>query len=284
MNQLDGSIRFDASEDAVRYVYFLTFVLLFPAHAHATGPLQVAEYRADVDDVAWRVGENGNLYFGNGVTEPWGLSRQQATSSVEKESQVGPYSLTSAFDLYQGQSSSALSPYAQRSGLSVGPRFSFLPNSFTQLFVSLSRRQMLDETYHDPWGGDSFTQGTGLSQTWFLARRKAQITLGYGFEQGDTEDLYDDRRSHSVVFSSRFPLFWGLSARIQANYAHNTYQDYLGTNGANSEKQLFLAGIHRAFSQRLYGEFRFSYLNEDFGNTDLSHRRTVWGLNLRYQY
>ncbi len=246
--------------------------------------MQVAEYRADVDDVSWRVGENGNLYFGDGVTEPWGLSKRQAATSIETESGVGPYRLTNIFDLYHGQSSSALSPYAQQSSLSVGPKFSFVPNSFAQLFVSLSRRQILDERSYGSWGGDSFTQKAGLSQTWFLARRKAQITLGYGFEQGDTEDLYNDLRSHSVVFSSRFPLFWGLSARIQADYAHNTYQDYLGASDANSESQLFLAGINRAFSERLYGEFQFSYLNEDFDDADLSYRRTVWGLNLRYQY
>ena len=268
----------------MRHVYFLAFVLSIPMLAQATEPLQVAEYRADVDDVAWRVGENGSVYFGDGVTESWGLSKHRVTTSVEVEGGVGPYRLTNIFSLHHEQSSSALSPYSQQSGLSVGPKFSFLPSSITQLFVSLSRRQMLDEANYDPWGGNSFSQKTGLSQTWFLARRKAQITLGYGFEQGDTEDLYDDRRSHSVVFSSRFPLFWGLSARIQADYAHNTYQDYLGTNGASSEKQLFLAGINRAFSQRLYGEFQFSYLNEDFDDTDLSYRRYVWGLNLRYRY
>ena len=268
----------------MRYVYFLAFILLIPIQAEATEPLQVAEYRADVDDVTWRVGENGSMYFGDGVTESWGLSKQQAATSVEAGGRVGPYRLINIFSLYQEQSSSALSPYSQRSSLSVGPQFSFLPNSITQLFVSLSRRQMFDETNYDPWGGNSFTQKTGLSQTWFLARRKARITLGYGYEQGDTEDLYDDLRSHSVLFSSRFPLFWGLSARIQADYAHNTYQDYLGINSVSSEKQLFLAGINRAFSQRLYGEFQFSYLNEDFDDSDLSYRRYVWGLNLRYRY
>ena len=268
----------------MRHVYFLAFILLFSIHAQATEPFQVAEYRADVDDVAWRVGENGNLYFSDGVTEPWGLSKQGTATSVEAESRIGPYNLTNVFDLYNLQSSSAVSPYAQYSGMSVGPKFSFLPNSFAQLFVSLSQQQVRDDAKYGPWGGDSYTKRTGLSQTWFLARRKAKITLGYGFEQGDTEDLYEDLRSHSVVFSSRFPLFWGLSARIQADYAHNTYQDYLGISGVGSEKQFFLAGISRAFSQRLYGEFQFSYLNEDFDDTDLSYRRYVWGLNLRYRY
>ena len=130
----------------MRYVFFLTFILLFLVHAQATEPLQVVEYRADVDDVTWRVGENRDLYFGDGVTEPWGLGKQQAATSVETDSRIGPYRLTNVFDLYQGQSSRALSPYAQQSGLSIGPKFSFLPNSFTQLFVSLSHRQMLDET------------------------------------------------------------------------------------------------------------------------------------------
>lgn len=253
--------------------------------AQAADTLDVAEYRADVDDVAWRVGsETENVDFGDGVTEPWGLSEQQTAASIERRGRFGPYRLSGVFDIYHRQSTSALQPYDQESGLSVGPRFSFTPNSFTQLFVSLSREQALDEINHGPWGGDSFTQRTGLSQTWYLARPRAQITLGYGFGRGETEDLYADLRSHSVVFSSRFPLFWGLSARIQADYAQNAYRDYLGVSEVDSEKQLFLAGINRAFTQRLYGEFQFSYLNEDFDDANLSYRRYVWGLNLRYRY
>lgn len=269
----------------MRYVYFLALILLFAIRAQATDQLQVAEYRADVDDVAWRVGnETGSVRFGDGVTEPWGLREQQATTSIETGGRFGPYRLTGIFDIYHRQSISASQPYEQESGVSVGPRFSFTPNSFTQLFISLSREQALDELSHDRWGGNSFTQRAGLSQTWYLARPKAQITLGYGFEQGDTQDLYEDLRSHSVVFSSRFPLFWGLSARIQADYAHSAYRDYLGVSEVDSDKQLVLAAINRAFTQRLYGEFQFSYLNEDFDDTDLSSRRYVWGLNLRYRY
>ena len=204
-------------EDAVRYVYFLAFILLFAIQAQATEPIQVAEYRADVDDIAWRVGtETEHVPFGDGVTEPWRLSDQQTTTSVEAGRRFGPYRLSGIFDIYHRQSTNLGQPYEQETGLSVGPKFSFTPNSFTQLFVNLSREQVFDDINYGPWGGDSFTQRTGLNQTWYLARPKAQITLGYGFEQGDTEDLYKDLRGHSVVFSSRFPLFWGLSARIRA--------------------------------------------------------------------
>ncbi|MDA9982940.1 hypothetical protein N9H39_09480, partial [Gammaproteobacteria bacterium] len=85
-------------------------------------------------------------------------------------------------------------------------------------------------------------------------------------------------------FNSQFPLFWGLGARLQANYALNSYDDYRGVSGVDSNKKLFQAAINRSFSQRLFGEFQFSYLDEDFDETELSYRRYVWGLNLRYKY
>ena len=127
-------------------------------------------------------------------------------------------------------------------------------------------------------------RATGLSQTWFFSRRRAQITLGYGFEQNVTEDLYDDLRAHSVIFRSRFPLFLGLSARIHADYAHNSYENYLGYNDVGSARKLFQASIDQSFGRRLLGELRFSYTDEDFDDSDLSYRRSVWGLNLKYKY
>ena len=164
------------------------------------------------------------------------------------------------------------------------PLFSFSPNSIAQLFYSLGQDQALDDSGVGRWGGDSFFQSTGLSQTWYFARRQAEITLGYGFEQSETADLYDDLSAHSVIFNGRFPLFWGLGARLQANYALNSYDDYRGVSGVDSNKKLFQAAINRSFSPHLFGEFQFSYLDEDFDETELSYRRTIWGLNLRYKY
>lgn len=269
----------------MKYVYLSTLILSFVTSALADERLQVAEYRADVDDIAWRVGdETSAIRSGDGVTEPWGLSQQRFGSSVEAVGQIGRYRLSSILDIYQKHGFIGTEPYARETGFSAGPTLSFSPNSLTQLFVSLAQEQVPDNTNRARWGGDSLTQRTGLRQTWYLARRKAHITLDYGFEQGDTDSLYDDRRSHGIVFSSRFPLFWGLSARIQADYAHNSYLDYLGVNQVQSDKQLFQASINRSFTERLYGEFKFSYLNEDFDDAELSYRRYAWGLNLRYKY
>lgn len=272
--------------DAVmRYVYLFFVTLLVAPQVQAADSIELAEYRADIDDVNWRVGgEPASSSFGDGVTEPWGLSAREAASSLEKGVQIGPYRVSGAFDTYHRQSFSGARLYDTENTLSVGPRFSFSPDVFTDLYYSLEQGEAVDDLNRDRWGGDSLMQRAGLTQTWFLARRKAKITLGYGFEQGDTQDLYDDLRRHSLVFSSRFPLFWGLSARIKADYAQNTYLDYLGAGEAGSDTQMFRAAIDRSFSQRLYGEFQFSYLNEEFDDSDLSYRRYIWGLNLRYRY
>lgn len=269
----------------MKRVYILFALLTVTPPLQAAGGIQLAEYRADVDDVTWSVGtQSVDLGFGDGITEPWGLTGAGASSYVEKGIRLGSYRLYGGFDILNRQSFSGAQLYDTENTVSVGPRFAFSPNTFTNLFYSLGQGQSLDDLNRDRWGGDSSTQRAGLTQTWFLARRKANITLGYGFEQSETEDLYQDLRAHSLAFSTKFPLFWGLSARIQADYALNTYDDYLGAGEVESDRQMFRAAINREFSRRLYGEFRFSYLNEEFDDTELSYRRYVWGLNLRYRY
>ena len=269
----------------MKYVYLSTLILWFVSGALADEPLQIAEYRADVDDLVWRIGtETDAPKVGDGVVEPWGLSQQRVSGSLRAVDQAGPYPLSGILDIYQRYRFSGAEAYSTETGFSAGPSLSLSPDSVTQLFVSLSQEQVRDDIDTARWGGDSYTQRTGLRQTWYLARHRARITLDYGFEQSDVDDLYDDRRSHGLVLSSRFPLFWGLSARIHADYAHNSYLDYLGFNDVSSDKQLFQASINRSFTERLYGEFRFSYLNEEFDDSELSYRRYSWGLNLQYRY
>jgi len=269
----------------MRVIFLFASLLLIVMRAEAAGGVQVAEYRADVDDVSWMVGaETRDIRSGDGVTEPWGLSGVETAGSVERGFDLDQYRLSGIFDLYRRDSTTAAEAYDTESKLSVGSKFYFSPNSITKLFYSLEQDQALDSASSGRWGGDSFVRSTGLTQTWYFARRRAHITLGYGFEQSETEDLYDDLRAHSVIFRSRFPLFWGLGARLQANYAQNSYSDYRGVSGVDSDQKLFQAAINHSFNQRLFGEFQFSYLDEDFDKTELSFRRYVWGLNLRYKY
>lgn len=267
----------------MKYVYLSTLFLLFAGNSMADEPLQVAEYQADVDDVVWRVGtETGDAGFGNGVTEPWGLQVGNSAHTVGRV--MGSHHVSGFLDIYQQLGFSGTEAYDVETRLSAGPGLSLTPDSITQLFVSLSEDQVRDDLRIARWGGDSTTQRTGLRQTWYLARRKAKITLDYGFERSNAEELFDDRRSHGLVLSSRFPLFWGLSARIHADYAHNSYLYYLGANDVKSDKQLFQASVNRSFTERLYGEFQFSYLNEQFDDSKLSYQRYSLGLNLRYRY
>ena len=269
----------------MRYAFLTTF-LLAAVSVQAADRIELAQYQADVDDVLWQVGvDSEDTGFGDGVSEPWGLQQNEISGSIERRFKLGPYRLSGMFDIYHRQSFTGTAPYDTENAVSFGPGFSFTPNTVTQLFYSLSQEQSQDGVVgRERWGGDSSSQRTGLSQTWFFARQRAQITLGYEFEQSDTEDIYDDLRAHSVVFSSRFPLFWGLSARLNADYAQHSYVDYLGAGDAESDRQLFQATIDHSFTRRLYGEFQFSYLNEEFDDADLSYRRYVWGLNLRYRY
>lgn len=269
----------------MRLVFLFASVLFFSLRAEATQGLQVAEYRADVDDVAWTVGvETGRLRSGDGITEPWGLTEEESKSFLEKGFRIGSYRLSAIFDLYRSHDTIAAEPYKTESQVSLGPKLYFSPDSFAQLFYSFARDDVNDGVNSSRWGGDSIAQRSGLSQTWYLARRRAQITLGYGFEQSETEDLYDDLRAHSVIFSSRFPLFWGLSARIYADYAQNSYDNYLGAGDVGSDRKLFLASIDQSLGRGLLGELRFSYMDEDFDDAELSYRRYVWGLNLKYSY
>ncbi|MFC1681961.1 hypothetical protein ACFL1S_09390 [Pseudomonadota bacterium] len=228
----------------MRIVLLFTSVLLCSLRAVAAEGLQVAEYRADVDDVSWSAGVEG-------------------------------------VDLYGDADSLAVDADGESS---IGPRHYFSPNSFAQLFYSLDPGGADEDLYPGLGIADVDTQRTGLSQTWFFARRKAQITLGYGFEQSATEELYDDYRAHSLVFRSRFPLFLGLSARIHADYIHNSYDSYLGYSNVGSDTRLFQASIDQPLGRGLLGELRFSYTDENFDDSDLSYSRYVWGLNLKYRY
>lgn len=228
----------------MRIVFLFASVLLISLRAVASEGIQVAEYRADVDDVAWSAG-------------------------VEAD------------DLYRDNDNAATEDDGT---FSIGPRLYYSPNSFTQLYYSLEQDAVGDGFYSGRQGGDSNAHRTGLSQTWYFARRRAQITLGYGIEQSVTEELYDDLRAHSVIFRSRFPLFLGLSARIHADYAHNSYDNYLGFNDVGSARKLFQASIGQPLGRGLLGELRFSYMDEDFDDSDLSYSRYVWGLNLKYRY
>lgn len=269
----------------MKHLIPLALFMLLSSPIQAAEKIMVAQYLADVDDVSWRVGSDAETPgFSDGVTEPWGLSDHQAGSTFQQGLQLGNYRLSGVFDIYHRQSYAGESAYNRESAVTIGSGFQFSPNSITRLFHSLSDEQAMDEANRSRWGGDSQTQRTGLTQTWYFARRKAHISLGYEFEHSETEDLYDELRGHSIVLSSRFPLFWGLSARIQADYAHNSYQEFLGAEEVDSNKQLFRAAIDRSLSRRLYGELQFSYLNEDFEDAELSYSRYVWGLNLRYKY
>jgi hypothetical protein len=233
----------------MRILLLLTAFALISLRASASEEIQVAEYRADVDDVAWSVGvDSGDLYSTKG---------NLALYSNDPDNEV------------------------------IGPRLYSTPNSFAQLYYyGLDREDDEYDLYsvYALRGESSSQRTTGLSQTWFFARKRARITLGYEFEQSETDQLYDDLRAHSVIFRSRFPLFWGLSARINADYAHNTYDNYLGFSDIGSDRTLFQASIDQSLGKGLLGELKFSYTDEDFGDSDLSYRRYVWGLNLKYKY
>ena len=258
----------------------LSIVSLLVAMPTVADTMIVAEYRADKDASAVFDAKATNL----GVEHPWGVKQQSVNGSFGRDFKLGRHKLFGFFDISQSQLYASDSLYGIDHSIKVGPALSFTPNTSTHFFYGLNQAEVLREYTGPRRGGDSTAQRTGLAHAWYDLGRGAEITLGYEFEQRSLEDRYDDRRAHSINLSGRFPLFWGMRAEVEADYARNSYYDYRDAGAAESSRQLLRAAVDRAISERLYGELQFSYLTEEFDDAELSYRRQIWGLNLRYRY
>jgi hypothetical protein len=132
--------------------------------------------------------------------------------------------------------------------------------------------------------GDVERLSTGLAQTWYLGTRDAELQLGYEFEQGTSEELYERMQGHRINVSGSFPLAWGFNADLAAGYSRYSYPESSGALELQSDRLSVNAGISRMFSTRLSGSLRFNYADEEFDDSPLSYRRHTWGLNFRYRY
>ena len=173
------------------------FLLTTTGGLAVAAEFQVAEYRADVDDLVWNLGSQpGTPAYPAADADVEGV---QESSRLVYGLELGTYQFPEIFDQYQSISNGENNP--PEDAITLGPTIQFSPNSVAQLFYSDEQ----DQGAETPEIGDSFARRAGLTQTWYLARRQARITLGYEFERSETDDVYDDLQAHSVVFSSRFP-------------------------------------------------------------------------------
>ncbi len=274
-------------------------VLLSVAAGLALGALQypaqadnivLAEYRADRDgfDVSpWnnRVQLRHDTRIGDErPEEPSGLISHELLTSIERAMSIAGYSFSGVVDVAHSENSLGGQPYGRAQSVRVGPRFSLTPSSSTMLYYGVDDEQMHGAATGYAGRGSGDAVRTGLEQVWYLADHRAELRLGYEFEQARVEEIYEEARGHSVNLSGRFPLFWGLRASVAADYGRYAYQEFNAGQDVAADRLQFRAAVGRYFVERLYATLNYSYLDEDFDEASLSSRRQSWGLNLRYEY
>ncbi len=256
-------------------------------------PIVVAEFRADLDAQTTRpvLSQHwaADLYSPTDTqtVPPW---RRQTAPAVGRELGgsvrhplwLGSRPLSAIVDYRYQQW--GLSPNTHSQSFVIGPQISLTAASTTRIYYGVSRDSMLGDDWRLSLGTNSELSRTGLAQTWYITEREAEVQLGYEFEQGSSEEIYDYVEGHRVNVRGRFPLGEGVDASVAARYSRLSYPEYNGLQDLQSDRLSFRAGINRSFSKRLTGSLHFTYANEDFEDTPVSYLRHAWGLNLKYEY
>lgn len=251
----------------------------------------LAEYRADrglekldaaapawQSDVATSV---TSMKAGEDIRAPLDLQSSELAGSLERRMYLGPLVLSGALDVQHRQTQWVGQPYSQQQSIQFGPKVFFGPGSVTHLYYGIGQEDLLDHQYARI--GDADSTRTGLTHTWSWGSDR-HIRIGYEFEQGSREDLYQDMQGHSVSVSGWFPVGWGLRAQLLADYSRNSYPEYAGSFGLASDRREFKATLSRSFGERLSGDLHYSYYDEDFGDSAFTQRRRAFGVHLRYRY
>jgi len=266
----------------------IVFTGFFISSYASAGDLILAEYRGDqalTETAAWEASVNTNeraaLAEGR-WGQPASLRIQEISSSLQHDVPVGGFRLSGALDITHRQSYWVGEPYSRSYSVRFGPKFALSPASVFHLYYGFD--QDATQRHSLGRGTDTDSTRTGLAHTWYLFGKNAEIRLGYEFEQGSQEDRYDDMQGHSINVSGRFNLFWGMNARLEADYSRVSYPEFAGQFGLESDRREFRAILSRSFGERLYGDLHYSYSDEDFDQSAPFQRRRTWGLNFRYEY
>ena len=249
----------------------------------------LAEYRADRDlempgtAPRWQsdIETSVTTMKGGDDGAPLDLKTQTLAGSVERRMRLGPLTLSGAMDVHHRQAQWVGEPYSQEQSIRFGPKLMFGRGNVTHFYYGIGQEELLGHRYGPD--GDTESTRTGLTHTWSWGGDK-HIRVGYEFEQGSREDVYQDMQGHSISVSGLFPMGWGLHAQLLADYSRYNYPVYSGSFGMASDRRAFTATLSRSFGEGLYGDLHYSYYDEDFGDTPFTQRRRAFGVHLRYQY
>lgn len=248
------------------------------------GDVLVAEFRADREmfpsGSSAVMSRDYDLYRpGNLYTEEIGGTQAVRTWSM------GKYTFSSVMDWGSRSNDWLGEPYSGERFFSLGSKFLFGDSSETYLYYGYGRDHL---SYTSPlYGGfgDAQTTRTGLSQILYFADRRARIGVGYEHATGDRSELYQGLDGHEVNVSGQVQIGWGFNALLEARYGLFSYGEYDSMRGdLDSARTNMRAGIHQLFTPSLSWGLHYSYIDEDFGLSELSQRRQSWGLNLKYRY
>lgn len=273
--------------------YIAFFGVIATGGAQADG-LMVAEFRADhgaeqPSSVAPKAGLRENGYpggqFGENLYYPGNLYAEEVRDSEELSWTVGEYELSGVMDWGHRANYWAGQHFSDEQYLTLGSKFSFGDDDETYLYYGLDRDRLGPASRYHAGFGDGETTRTGLSQTLYFADQQAQVGVGYEYATGDRERLYEGLEGHEVNVSGQVRIGWGFNAHLEAGYGLYSYSEYDGVRGdLNSARTNMRAGISRSFTPSLSWGMHYSYVDEEFGVSDLSQSRRTWGLNLEYRY
>lgn len=272
----------------------------FEQGAAAADPVMVAEFRAD--ELPADPGLQGERErFNAGLSarfnaagsnpalaralDPLELQSYSLDGSLSQGGSMGGMGLAAVLDYRMRHSLRLDLPYTDSTTESVfrfGPEVSLTPGLSTRLYY----RQGRDTAdLLRPYGDFEFddVSGAGLSQTWWISDL-ANVELGYEFEQHNATDRPYSMEGHRVNLAGRIPIRWGVHARFEAAYSWNSYPEYFGTAGLESDRRAVSAGLAGSLGEQLSGSVMFHYADETFDDDFLSYRRSAWGLNLHYAY
>lgn len=163
-------------------------------------------------------------------------------------------------------------------------KFSFGEASVTQFYYRYDYDPVMQGLDVSRRSRQGELASAGLSQTWRIDDRGRRFTIGYEFARDGKDDLSFIRQGHSINFSGRIPLRWGMDARLEADYGFSNYPEYQGAFDQVSSRRGYAAGLVGTYGLRLRGSLHYTYADEAFDDSVLSRRYKSWGLNLRYTY
>ncbi len=269
-------------------------LLCFFGSAVAEDQITVAEFRADRDLVPKRPPLSPvwttNLYsveetqISPTAGDPLLLTNRELGGTWQRAILPGSSVLSAVFDYKYRQTLWGDRPYRRIQSFRFGPSFSAAPGSVTRLYYGMTQDYIAQDIGLYGVAGDVDRLRAGLAQTWYLGAQDAELQLGYEFEQGTSEELYERMQGHRINISGSFPLAWGFNADLGAGYSRHSYPEPNGVLELQSDRLSVNAGISRIFSTRLSGSLQFKYADEEYDDAPLSYRRHTWGLNFRYRY